>query len=58
MVTPIKNKVSEMAAYVARVHAEDGEVGVIDLRAYARRRWPDLDPLIREQIVQSYRDTL
>jgi len=51
MVTPIKNKAYEVREWIKRVHADDGEVGEIDVRAYVRKRWPDLDSTLQSSIV-------
>lgn len=50
MVTPVKNKAMEVRAWIKRVQADDGEVGEIDIRAYIRKRWPDLDSVIQSSI--------
>lgn len=50
MTTPIKNKAAEVRAWIDRVHADDGEVGDIDVKAYIKKRWPNLIEGIQQAI--------
>lgn len=50
MATPIKNKAMEVRAWIDRVHADDGEVGDIDVKAYIRKRWPLLETRLADAI--------
>ena len=50
MVTPIRNKASEVRAWIDRVHANGGQVGDIDVKAYIRKRWPMLEQSIADAI--------
>lgn len=43
----------EVQDWIESVIADDGEVGLIDVRAQVRKRWPDLPTKIQEQIADA-----
>ena len=56
-ITPAMNEynaTASIAAWIAQVHKEDGEVGEIDIRSRLSKRWPQLDAPAVERIVNHF----
>jgi len=44
----------DVRAWIKRVHAEDGEVGRLDVCAYLQKQWPDISQPVWEGIVSQF----
>lgn len=48
------NAKQDVADWIKRVHGEDGEISVLDIKAFLRRRWPVLSDAARQKILDGY----